>query len=208
LGEAQQYKFIRIRHVGGPAFSLDAVGIPRGHGGPENSTRETAFLSAIVASLTTVSANDLPGAAGAPNDIFTNLQGNHIAYRSTGLSLPALIQVNRSRVEPFTRTEDHRQSDSDGAVDQLIIDGTNESGLSGTVDTIAFAGTELPDGHVRGPVGLGHPHVDRGARRHGARLRDRVPAGHGFHGGRGQKHDHARGLGHGAHDPRRAVPDD
>src|SRR5213078_4901110 len=86
--------------------------------------------------------------AGAPNDLFASLLGNQIAYRSTGLSLPSLIQVNRTEVQPFTRTEDIRQRDAGSAVDQLVVDGSNDSGLSGTLDTTRIATTQLAGGKI------------------------------------------------------------
>ena len=105
------YKYVRISGSSATSSST-RVGIVAGHGGPENSSLETAFPTVVVASLTTLptaaATSEVGGAVGAPNGVFTQLQTHatctggacRITLGSNGLDLPALIRVNRVAAIP------------------------------------------------------------------------------------------------------------
>ena len=131
-----RYAFLRI--TGSADFKLDAVGIVPGHGGPENSSLATAFPTVVLASRSTVPANQVAGGVGVPNGVFTQLNGRYITLGSNGLDLPALIRVNRVAAIPFTQTRDVRVSYPNGN-DSLSIDATLNSGIGGTLDTVSQA---------------------------------------------------------------------
>ena len=66
----------------------------------------------------------------------TSSEAGYIIFGVSGQEdIPALIQVHRMDVEPFTKTRDIHQSFAAGT-DTLVIDGTLELGLDGTMDII------------------------------------------------------------------------
>src|SRR4029077_7960993 len=122
-----RYKYLRI--VGASSdFKLDGVGILPNHGGPENSSLATDFPTVVIASKTTVPTDEIAGGVGAPNGVFTQLNGRHITLGSNGLDLPALIRVNRVAAIPFTKTVDVRVS-YPGDNDSLSVNAGLDSGV-------------------------------------------------------------------------------
>ena len=63
------------------------------------------------------------------------MKGYNVTYQSSGLDLPALIEVNRVEPIAFTRTEDVRRSYADGS-DTLTIEAANQVITDGTMDTV------------------------------------------------------------------------
>ena len=134
------YKYVRVRSTN--AFQLDAIGIIPGHGGPQTSSATTAFPTAIQSS--SMSSVLVPGAAGAPNGTYVDLGGQNIVFKSIGLDTAALISVNRVVDVPLTKTVDVHSSFT-GDNDQLIVDGSKDTGIDGTLDSVPVPFDQVGD---------------------------------------------------------------